>query len=154
MLNYSNWKRNLPSLSIFNKRKLAGFVVASITWIRSHTQVNHSLKKKEKSCRRNMMFLFAKLTKEIIFVCTIFFVHTKNLTCVLALISALHKLWHSYKICLHYFIFPTNLQLRQKLQKFLGGLRNRQCRINRGDHLAGRQLFFCFYDIKIFGFTA
>ena len=28
--------------------------------------------KKEKSYKRNMMFLFAKLTKEIIFVCTIF----------------------------------------------------------------------------------
>ena len=34
---------------------------------------------KEKSYKRNMMFLFAKLTKEIIFVCTIFlFIYVMN----------------------------------------------------------------------------
>ena len=36
---------------------------------------------KEKSYRRNMMFLFAKLTKEIIFVCTIFLLFTLRITC-------------------------------------------------------------------------
>ena len=37
---------------------------------------------KRKSYKRNMMFLFAKLTKEIIFVCTIFlFIYTVTDLC-------------------------------------------------------------------------
>ena len=58
---------------------------------------------KRKSYKRNMMFLFAKLTKEIIFVCTIFlFLYAVTDLCMYSYICPALGYECSHKICLIY----------------------------------------------------
>ena len=63
---------------------------------------------KRKSYKRNMMFLFAKLTKEIIFVCTIFlFLYAVTDLCMYSYICPALRYECSHKICQFTLLAPV-----------------------------------------------
>ena len=66
-----------------------------------------------------MMFLFAKFTTEIIFVCTIFLLFTLRITCESPWYIPTIRLWSSYKICFWYCQGNQKLEDRLINWKFL-----------------------------------